>query len=129
MDGMKSGRAILARRDLRRGAALGAWAATMAVVVSGCQSGSGRLAGPAAAPPHESGPASLSSAALVLPGEPLAAWERTGSAIPDYQRFEYGRNDARLNLVLREPLRAEETWLEPVPPFERPVRFRRWEQK
>ncbi|MCA9311168.1 MAG: hypothetical protein KDA21_08180 [Phycisphaerales bacterium] len=70
-----------------------------------------------------SGPA---GAAAVLPPPAQTIAERSGGLLP-HERFEYGRNDPRF----ADPGSLPDTahWPGPVRPWERPVRFRRWEQR
>lgn len=66
-----------------------------------------------------------SGAVATLP--PLAqTWsERTGGPLP-HERFEFARNDPRVPGL--GPVTTLH-WPEPDRPYERPVRFRLWEQR
>lgn len=90
-------------------------------MLSACSAHRTGAAAPGAATAHR-------SAALVFSGPATARWAR-GSGNLYFDRFEYDRRDEALNATSPLPLLATNQWLQPTPPPERPVRFRRWEQR
>lgn len=106
---MKTGESATRRRVVGLGMA---WAAAFG---TGCAQSRGWEAGPYAG-------MARGRSALVLPGTvaPVEA---------DFERFEFGRNDAAVGLVRPRALLATNQWPQPPRPLERRIRFSDWQQR
>lgn len=102
------------RGQLARGAALAA-AIVAAAWTSGCARTS-EVTRPEPATAPEFGPAGN---AMVFAGP---------DAVPPGASFEFSRRDGAVALRSPAPLAATREWPEPMP-YERPIRFRVWQQK
>jgi len=101
-------------------AALAIALAGAAGLVAGCST-------PAQAPAHR--PATRPMASSVMPTDLVRAHERSAGATGLTGRFEFGRLDASLGIRRPAPFTAENDWPQALRPPERPIRFRRWEQR
>jgi hypothetical protein len=104
-----------------------------ACVVTGCSGSSSQRAALAtdAPPPVDRVAADPASArtSVVLPSDSILEYERDPYGTFPADRFEFGRRDRLISATERVPLLATQQWPEPARPPERPVQFRRWEQR
>ncbi|HBS29287.1 MAG TPA: hypothetical protein DEB06_07510, partial [Phycisphaerales bacterium] len=63
-----------------------------------------------------------------LIGDELARFEASSAGTLPFERFEFSRRDAALNVVDRVPIASGRQWPEAPRPRERRVRFHFWRQ-
>ena len=98
-----------------------ALAALSAAVLAGC-----------AKPPAEN-PWAAAAPTVGQGGTPLVFESELVQADPnrglDFQRFEFSRSDAEVNMLYPVPQLATNAWPQPLRPLERRIRFSDWVQR
>jgi hypothetical protein len=104
-------------------AAAAALVTGLALVAAGCASGERR------AETADTGGQNRWTTAGAFPGEAVRRHDASPRTTHRTQRFEFDRLDGYLGARTDAPLRATRQWPQEPRPAERPIRFRRWEQR